>query len=181
MPNKFSRMKNNSNTKKIIAIVGLMGVGKTTIGSKLAEKLKYYFIDCDQEIEDRERRSIKEIFAQDGEKYFREVEKETVKEIVLRDEEIVLSLGGGAFMDDEVRKVLAEKAIVIWLHASIDAILRRIKNRNTRPLLNQKNKRNVLEELAKKRYPVYAEADFKFNTSDENHEVLIKKIIQKIK
>jgi shikimate kinase len=173
-------MKNNSNIKKIIAIVGLMGVGKTTIGSKLSEKLKYYFIDCDQEIEDRERKSIKEIFAQNGEKYFREIEKKIIKEIIFRDEKIILSLGGGAFMDDEVRKILSEKAIVIWLYAAIDEILHRVGNKNTRPLLNQKNKRNILEELAKKRYPIYAQADFKFDTSDENHEVLIGKIIKKI-
>ncbi len=169
-----------TNSRKIIAIVGLMGVGKTTIGSKLAEKLKYYFIDCDSEIEDREHRTIKEIFATDGEKYFRQVEEKTVKEIILRDEEIVLSLGGGAFMSEEVRKILKEKAITIWLYTSIDEILHRVGNKNNRPLLNQKNKREILEELVAKRYPIYAEADFKFDTTDVNHDVLIGKIIRKI-
>lgn len=171
-------MKNNN--KKIIAIIGLMGVGKTTIGGKLAEKLKYYFLDCDQEIEDHEGKAIKEIFAQNGEKYFREVEKEIIKKIVSRDEEIVLSLGGGAFMDEETRKILKEKTIIIWLYATIDEILHRVGNKNNRPLLNQKNKREVLEELAAKRYPIYAEADLKFDTSDENHDTLINKIIRKI-
>lgn len=157
-----------------------MGVGKTTIGGKLAEKLKYYFLDCDQEIEDSESKSIKEIFAQDGEGHFRSVEKAIVKKIVSRDEEIVLSLGGGAFMDDETRKILKEKTITIWLHASIDEILRRVGNKNNRPLLNQKDKRSVLKELAAKRYPIYGEADLKFDTSEENHDVLINKIIKKI-
>lgn len=173
-------MKNNSDKKKIIAIIGLMGVGKTTIGVKLAEKLKYYFIDCDQEIEDREKRTIKEIFEQDGEKYFREIEKKIIREIALRDENIVLSLGGGAFMSEEMRKILKEKAIIIWLSATIDAIIYRVGSKNIRPLLNQKNKRNVLEELAVKRYPIYAEADLKFDTTNENHDALIRKIIKQI-
>ncbi len=157
-----------------------MGVGKTTIGAKLAEKLQYYFIDCDQEIEDREGKSITEIFALSGEKYFREVEKNIIKEIALRDEEIVLSLGGGAFMNEETRKVLKEKAVTIWLFATIDEILYRVGNKNNRPLLSQKNKREVLENLAEKRYPTYSEADFKFDTTDENHEILIDKILGKI-
>lgn len=167
--------------KKIIAIVGLMGVGKTTLGAKLAEKLKYYFIDCDQEIEDREKQSVREIFAKHGEKYFREIEEKTIAEIILRDEEMVLSLGGGAFMNERLRKLLKEKAITIWLEATIEDILHRVSNKNTRPLLNEKNKREILEELAAKRYPIYAEADMKFSTSLENQDVIVTKIIHKIK
>ena len=164
--------------KKIIAIIGLMGVGKTTLGLKLSEKLGYYFIDSDQEIEDRENKSITDIFEQNGEKYFREVEKNVIKEIVMRDEEVVLSLGGGAFMNDEIRKILKEKALVVWLDASIDTILHRIGNKTNRPLLNRIDKRKILEDLAKKRYSTYAEADLKFDTSDENHELIMQKIIK---
>ena len=166
--------------KKIIAIIGLMGVGKTTIGTKLAEKTKTYFIDCDQEIEDCERKSISEIFNKNGEKYFRQLEKKIIEEIVFRDEEIVLSLGGGAFMDKETRAILKEKSITIWLCASIDNILYRVGNKNTRPLLNQKDKRTVLQDLIKKRYSTYAEADLKFNTDQENHDALVNKIIKAI-
>jgi shikimate kinase len=173
-------IKNNSE-KKIIAFVGLMGVGKTTVGYKLANRLGFYFIDLDQEIEDREGESVSQIFAKKGEKYFREVEKNLIKEIVFRDEKIVLSLGGGAFMDDEVRKILKNNAKVIWLFASIDEILYRVGSKLNRPLLNGKNKRKVLEELAKKRYPIYSEADFKFDTTNQNHESLIDKIIKEIK
>lgn len=158
-----------------------MGVGKTTIGAKLAEKTKRYFLDCDAEIEDFENRNIKEIFAESGEKYFREIEKKIIRDIVLRDEEIVLSLGGGAFIDVDTRNLLKEKAVVIWLHASVETILHRVGNKNTRPLLNQKNKREILEDLVAKRYPIYAEADLKFDTNDINHDTLINKIIREIK
>jgi shikimate kinase len=167
--------------RKIIAIVGLMGVGKTTVGTKLSKKLGHYFIDSDHEIEDRERKTIPEIFAENGEEYFRSLEEKIIKEIALRDEEIVLSIGGGGFMSEKTREILKEKAITIWLDAPIQEILRRVGNKNNRPLLQNKNKRLVLEELAKKRHPTYAEADLKFETANSNREVLINKIISKIK
>ncbi|MBM3579833.1 MAG: shikimate kinase [Alphaproteobacteria bacterium] len=166
--------------KKVIAIIGLMGVGKTTIGLKLARKLGYYFVDSDREIEDREHKSIAEIFAQNGEKYFREIEEKIIEEIVWRDEEIVLSIGGGGFMSYKTRQILKEKSVTIWLKAPIDEILRRVGNKENRPLLNQKNRRDVLEELVTKRYPIYAEADLHFDSSILNHEVLTKKIIKEI-
>jgi len=166
--------------KKIIAIIGLMGVGKTTIGSKLASKLGYYFIDLDQEIEDRQKKTISEIFRQDGEKFFRLIEKNLIEEILLRDENMVLSLGGGAFINDEARELLQEKATIIWLDAAIDEILYRVGSKTSRPLLNNGDKRKTLEELARKRYPIYSKADFKFDTTCENHESLLGKIIKNI-
>lgn len=166
--------------KKIIALVGLMGVGKTTLGMKLAKKMGYYFIDCDQEIEDREGKTISEIFAENGEPYFRQLEKNMIKEITARDEEIILSLGGGAFMDEDSRKILKEKTITIWLYATIDAILQRVGAKGNRPLLQTKNRREVLKELSKKRYPIYAKADCKFDTSNENHENLLPQIVKTI-
>lgn len=165
----------------IIAIVGLMGVGKTTLGFKLSEKLGFYFIDSDQEIEDREKKTIPQIFEKKGEKYFREVEKNVIKEIISRDEKIVLSLGGGAFIDEEVRNLLKEKALIIWLHASVDNILHRIHYKNNRPLLNNVNKRKILEDLLRKRKDIYAEADLKFDTGEENQDLIIHNIIQQIK
>lgn len=167
-------------TKKIVALVGLMGVGKTTLANKLANKLGYYFIDCDQEIEDREGKTVNEIFVQNGEKYFRQIEKKVIQEIVAREEEIVIALGGGAFIDDENRKILKERTITVWIYASIEAILHRIGNKNNRPLLNRKDKRKTLEGLALTRYPKYAEADLKVDSTQENHDILIKKIIKKL-
>jgi shikimate kinase len=177
---EFILKNHKEKSANIIAIIGLMGVGKTTLGLKLADKLGYYFIDSDQEIEDREKRSINDIFDKNGEKYFREIEKKVIQEVILRDEKIVLSLGGGAFINEEVRKILKEKAIVIWLHASIDNILHRIGYKNNRPLLNKVNKRKALEDLVKKRYSIYAESNFNFDTGEENQESVINKIVKQV-
>lgn len=162
--------------KKIIALIGLMGVGKSTLGAKLADALGYYFVDSDQEIEDREKRTISEIFATNGEKHFRVIEKKLIEEIVLRDENIVLSLGGGAYMNEESRKILRERCLVVWISAPINVILHRIGHKNNRPLLNNADKRKILEDLAAKRYPFYEQCDLKFDTSEENHENIINKI-----
>ncbi len=167
--------------KKIIAIIGLMGVGKTTLGNKLSEKLGYYFVDSDLEIEDREQKSITEIFAQKGEKYFREIEKKIIQEIVARDEQIVLSLGGGAFINEEVRNILRDKAVVIWLEAPLDVVLHRLSSKTNRPLLNNKNRRQVLQDLMVKRYPIYSLADLKVETGNSSHENSIGKIMNFIK
>lgn len=153
-----------------------MGVGKSTLGAKLASTLGYYFVDSDQEIEDREKKTINEIFENSGEKYFREIEKDLVEEIILRDENIVLSLGGGAYINDETRRILRDKATVVWINAPISTILHRIGHKANRPLLNNVDKRKVLEDLAKKRYPIYSECDLKFDTNEETHDTIINKI-----
>ncbi len=162
----------------VIAIIGLMGVGKTTLGSKLANKLGYYFVDSDQEIEDRQGKAIAEIFDQNGEEYFRKAEREIIQEIINRDENMILSLGGGAFINEKTRKILSEKAFVIWLKAPIDVILHRIGNKATRPLLNNVDKRKVLQELIEKREPIYSLADLEIETSQGDHEFLIQKILK---
>ena len=108
------------------------------------------------------------------------MEKEIIKEIINRDEKMIISLGGGSYMNEEVRAVLKNRALTIWLFAEIDEILRRVGGKTNRPLLNYRNKRKVLEDLAAKRYPTYKEADFKFDTTNENHETLINRIIKKI-
>ncbi len=165
-----------SEDKKIIAIVGLMGVGKTTIGMKLAEKLNYYFIDSDQEIEDRTQSTVTEIFKQKGEKYFRSVEKDVIKNILASEERVVLSLGGGAFVDKELRALIKEKAITVWLFADVDVVLQRIGHKSDRPLLNGVDKRKMLSDLAKKRYPIYAEADISFDTASKSNDHIIQAI-----
>lgn len=166
---------------RIIAIVGLMGVGKSTIGKKLAEDLGYYFVDSDQEIEDFTQMSINQIFADKGEDHFRELEKNIIKQIIEREENIVLSLGGGAFENKEMREILLQRSITIWLKAHIDTILFRIGNKSNRPLLNNQNKREVLQDLIIKRYPNFEKADLHIDTSEVNHDEIVMQITKEIK
>ncbi|MES2677522.1 MAG: 3-dehydroquinate synthase [Pseudomonadota bacterium] len=166
--------------KKIIVLTGMMGAGKTTIGSKLADKLGFYFIDSDQEIEDAAGQSIADIFKNKGEKYFRQIEKDTVKGILNRDEQVVLSLGGGAFMDSEVRDLIKQRAVSVWLYADLETLLYRIAAKNTRPLLHNVDKRAALSDLIIKRYPTYKQADIHIDTGKENYDLAIKNIIKKI-
>jgi shikimate kinase/3-dehydroquinate synthase len=167
--------------KKIIVLIGLMGVGKTTVGKKLANKAGFYFIDSDQEIEDRQQKSIVDIFKSKGEKYFRQIEKEIIKEIICRDEKIVLSLGGGAFMDKEIRALIKKLAISVWLYADIEILLHRISNKSNRPLLNNVDRRSLLLELITKRYPIYRQADIHIeNEAINNNTLFIKKLMNKI-
>ncbi|MFT6106060.1 MAG: shikimate kinase/3-dehydroquinate synthase [Rickettsiales bacterium] len=173
-------LKIDLSDKKIIVLTGMMGVGKTTVGSKLAEKAGFYFIDSDQEIEDRCGQSITGIFQNKGEKYFRNVEKETILEILNRDENIVLSLGGGAFMNKEIRDSIKEKAISVWLYADLETLLHRISTKKTRPLLNKTNKRQALSDLIIDRYPNYKLADIHVDTGRANHDGLVKNIMKKI-
>lgn len=164
---------------KIITIIGLMGVGKSTVGLKMAEKIGYYFVDSDQEVEDQQKASISEIFKAKGEEYFRATEKKIIKDIVDRDERIVLSLGGGAFDDDETREMLLKKSHVIWLKAPIDVILHRIGGKTNRPLLNKGDKRKTLQSLIDKRYPFYRLANIEIDTSKSSHEEIIATILKK--
>jgi shikimate kinase/3-dehydroquinate synthase len=172
---------NNNSEKKIIALIGIMGSGKTTIGSKLARKLGFYFIDLDHEIEDRKQKSIAQIFKYEGEASFRKIEKEIVKEIIGRDETIVLSLGGGAFMDKEIRELIKRNAISVWLYADLEVLLQRVSSKNTRPLLNGVDKRLTLSQLINKRYPIYKTADIHLDTSLEAQEDIINILANKIK
>jgi len=166
--------------KKIIILTGIMGAGKTTIGTKLAEKLGFYFIDSDQEIEDLVGQSIANIFKNKGEKYFRQIEKEVIKGVLNRDEQMVLSLGGGAFMDEEIRDIIKGCGVSIWLYADLEILLYRVSSKNNRPLLQNVGRRAVLSDLITKRYPTYKKADIHIDTGKENYEWTIKSIIKKI-
>lgn len=166
--------------RKIIVLTGIMGSGKTTIGSRLAEKLGFYFIDSDHEIEDRKQKSVAEIFKLDGEANFRKMERDIVKEIINRDENVVLSLGGGAFMDKEIRDLIKNKAISIWLYADLETLLHRVSGKNIRPLLNNVDRRMTLSKLIDERYPIYKTADIHLDTSGEGQEKIINILTKKI-
>ena len=150
---------------RTIALVGLMGVGKSTIGRRLAQALELPFRDADQEIEQAAGRTISDIFAERGEAEFRAGERRVIGRL-LQEEPHVLATGGGAFMDPQTRALLKEKAVTVWLKADLDVLVRRVGRKNTRPLLVGKDPRVVLQELMDRRYPVYAEADVTIHTDD---------------
>ena len=142
--------------RRTIALVGLMGVGKSTIGRRLAQALGLPFRDADQEIEAAAGRTIPEIFAERGEAEFRAGERRVIARL-LDEPAHVLATGGGAFMDAQTRLLMKENAITVWLKADLDVLVRRVGRKNTRPLLTGKDTREVMQELMEKRYPVYAE------------------------
>jgi shikimate kinase len=150
---------------KTIALVGMMGVGKSTVGKRLALDLGLPFIDSDEEIEKAAGLSVKEIFDKHGELEFRRGERKVIERL-LSGPPIVLATGGGAYMDPETRALMKQRAITVWLRADLDVIWKRVSRRDTRPLLKQDNPRQVLADLDAKRAPIYAEADIVVDSGD---------------
>ena len=150
---------------RTIALVGVMGVGKSTIGRRLAQALDLPFRDADHEIELAAGRTISEIFSERGEAEFRAGERRVIGRL-LQEPPHVLATGGGAFMDPQTRAMMKEQAVTVWLQADLDVLVRRVGRKNTRPLLVGRDAREVMQELMDKRYPVYAEADITIHTDD---------------
>lgn len=141
-----------------VALVGMMGVGKTTVGRRLAPKLGLDFYDADEEIEKAAGMTVADLFEQHGEESFRRGEAQVIARL-LSGPPIVLATGGGAMISAETRKALKQRAFTIWLKADIDIILARATRRDTRPLLRRGDPRATLERLLKEREAYYAEAD----------------------
>src|SRR3954465_13136347 len=141
-----------------IVLVGLMGAGKSTVGRRLAQKLGLPFRDADHEIETAAGMTISDIFAIHGEKHFRDGERRVIARL-LQEGPIVLATGGGAFMNEETRQRIAEYGIPAWLKADLDSLMRRVRKRTTRPLLQNPDPEGTMRRLMELRYPVYATAD----------------------
>jgi len=161
---------------RTIVLVGLMGVGKTCIGRRLAQRLDLGFVDADREIEEAAGCSIPEIFARHGEQAFRDGERRVILRL-LDNPAHVLSTGGGAFMDPQTRTRIRERGISIWLRADLDLMLKRVSRRNDRPLLQGTDPRAKLQELMTARYPVYAEADITVDSVDGPPEVTLERVV----
>lgn len=161
--------------EKTVALVGLMGVGKSTVGRKLAETLSAPFVDSDEEIEKAAGLTVQEIFDKLGEPEFRRGERRVIERLV-NGPPIVLATGGGAFMDASTRALLKEKATTVWLRADLDLIWKRVNRRDTRPLLKRDNPKQVLADLAAARAPVYAEADIVVDSGDAPASEAVKSI-----
>lgn len=151
--------------ERTVALVGMMGVGKSTVGRRLAESLGAGFVDSDEEIERAAGLSIPEIFERHGEPEFRRGERRVIERL-LNGPPIVLATGGGAYMDPETRALLKDKATTVWLRADLDLIWKRVNRRDTRPLLKRDNPKQVLADLLAMRAPVYAEADIAVDSDD---------------
>lgn len=148
-----------------LVLVGMMGAGKTTVGRRLATRLKRHFLDSDEEIERAAQMSIPEIFEQRGEPEFRAGETRVIAR-VLKTDNVVLATGGGAFVNAETRALIKDRAISIWLKAEIDILFERVSRRANRPLLQTANPRATLQKLIDDRYPIYAEADITVASRD---------------
>ncbi len=164
---------------KTIVLVGLMGCGKSTIGKRLAKKIGLPFIDLDTRIEEITNLPVKEIFARHGEAYFRALETETIKQL-LDGTQAVIATGGGAFINDEIRSLIKAKSISVWINADLQTLVERVSRRNTRPLLENGNKAEILKDLMEKRYPIYQQADITVLTSQGTHEVVLRSIMEAI-
>ena len=159
-----------------IVLVGMMGVGKSSVGRRLAQAMNLPFVDADKEIEEAANRSIVEIFEAYGEAHFRDGEKRVIQRL-LADGPQVLATGGGAFMNAETRDEIAEKGISVWLRAELNVLIARVKRKPTRPLLQKPNPEKVLAELLAQRNPVYAQADITITSRDVPHEVVVGDIL----
>jgi shikimate kinase len=142
----------------MVVLIGMMGAGKTAVGTQLARLLGTGFADCDEEIERAAAMSIAEIFARDGEAFFRAREAEVLARL-LRGPPGVLSTGGGAFLAPANRAAIAAAGVSVWLRAEVDLLWSRVRHRSHRPLLRSPDPRGTLAALAAARAPVYALAD----------------------
>jgi shikimate kinase len=160
-----------------IVLVGLMGAGKTSVGRRLAEKLGIPFVDADHEIEAAAGKSIKEIFADHGEPYFREGERRVIQRLIGNGAQ-VLATGGGAYMNDETRQRIQEKGISVWLRAALPILMKRVMKRQDRPLLQSEDPEAVMRGLIDKRYPVYALADITVESRDVQHGQMVNDVVR---
>ena len=154
----------------------MMGVGKSTIGRLIAKRLKVKFIDVDKVIEKKEKISIKKIFEYKGEKYFRKIEEKTTFKI-LKNKNAVIALGGGAFMNNEIREKVLKSCTSVWLKLNLDKLITRYKRNNRRPLLNKKKLETDVKKIYQSRKKIYSLADFKINCDNITKSQIVEQIL----
>ncbi len=162
-----------------IALVGLMGVGKSTVGRRLAQRLALPFVDADHAIIEAAGLSIAEIFERYGEEHFRDGERRVIARLV-DGQQKVIATGGGAFINAQTRALLLEKAIVVWLDADVETLAERVGRKNDRPLLQSGDPKEILIRLAKERNPIYALAHIRVNSQPNPHDATVDAILKAI-
>ena len=161
---------------KTIVLIGMMGSGKTTIGKLLGEKLTLRSIDIDVIIEQNEKRTVSEIFQNEGEKYFRNIERETIKKN-FTNKDLIISLGGGAFEDQLTQEHLLKNSTVIYLKTSPNVILERIKNNTNRPLLKNQMTVEKIQSIILQRQKNYELANITILTDNKNTDKIVEEIL----
>ena len=159
-----------------VVLVGLMGVGKSTIGRRLAKQIGWNFVDSDEEIEAAAGCSVADIFSMHGEPIFRDLEKRVISRLVAS-EPLVIATGGGAWMQPAVREAIQAHATSVWLRADLDVLVDRVSKRHHRPLLEKGDKRSIMAKLMDERYPVYASADLTVDSNAGPHERVVERVI----
>ena len=162
---------------RTITLVGLMGVGKSSVGRRLANALDLPFRDADTEIEAAAGRSIADIFAERGETEFRDGERRVIARL-LDQPPHVLATGGGAFMNPDTQALIKARSISVWLKADLAVLARRVARKNTRPLLIGRDPLEVLQAQAEARYPHYAEAHITVDTGDAPHGAAVDAVLR---
>ncbi|WP_246191452.1 shikimate kinase [Aureimonas leprariae] len=163
--------------RRSVVLIGLMGAGKSTVGRRLAQRLDVPFQDTDTEIEAVSRMTIPELFAAYGEDEFRALERRIVARLAAEGPQ-VLATGGGAFMSEETRSVLATRAVTVWLNADLDTLMERVMRRNNRPLLKTGDPRETMRRLMETRYPVYGLADITVHSRQVKRETVAEEIVE---
>jgi len=158
--------------QRSIVLIGMMGVGKSTIGRRLAVRLRLPFVDADTEIEAAAGMTIPEIFERHGEPYFRDGEARVIARL-LDGGPVVLATGGGAFMREETRSRISDRAVSIWLKADVDTIMRRVRRRADRPLLQTADPEATVTRLISEREPVYQIANLTIASREVPHEKIV--------
>ena len=161
--------------KKSLVLTGMMGVGKSTIGSSLSVRLNMKFKDMDKLIERSQGKSIKKIFSDEGEKYFRKIEKDMTLKILDKKDSII-SLGGGAFIDNEIRKKVKINCISFWLDSSISSLMKRSSGSNKRPLLDMDNLEISLTNIYNSRKKIYQQANYRIDCTKFDKKTIIDNI-----
>lgn len=163
-----------------IALVGMPGSGKSSIGRRLAPRLGLPFVDADAEIEKAAGMPISEIFAKHGEPYFRDGEARVIARL-LDEGPSVIATGGGALMNTGTRELVRNRAIAIWLKADIPVLMRRVRRKSERPLLKGKDPEATLQRLLSEREPIYAEADIVVTSREGPHDAVVDEIMVELR
>lgn len=165
--------------RRPLVLIGLMGAGKTTIGRRLARRLRLPFVDADAAIEEAAGMTVTEIFDRFGEAHFRDGERRVIARLIDGTPKVIAT-GGGAFINAETRQLILDEAIAIWLDADPAILADRVSRRDTRPLLRGRNPREVLEALAAERNPVYALAPIRVASAAAPHDTTVNAILKAI-